>query len=123
MPSERDAETEAGSWLDWLGEHGRHEWTRVSDLISTCRPTRNLPCRLLAATAEIDGGDRAPYLILMAGKKRRNRYWQYATRDVFTGVPHSREKALRDIERLVETLSHVAEVPHPYPKRRIRPPD
>ena len=117
--SRHEAEEEAAEWLDWLVEHGEHGWIRTSRLGLRAQPTQNLPCHLLAATME-SGSGYMPFLMLMAGKKRRNRYWQYTTKDPLTGLPHPRDKVLGDIDKLVGALSRIADIPHLYPNRRIR---
>ena len=119
LQSERDARGEAETWLDWLVEDGAHRWVRTSQMGLRCRPTPELPCRILAATTYIEDRGHFPYLMLMAGRKRNNRYWQYTTQDLKTDVPHPREKALSDITGLVDTLVRLADVPHRYPTRRI----
>ena len=118
--SRHEAEEEAAEWLDWLVEHGQHGWTRTSRLGLRAQPTQNLPCHLLATTMESGARGHMPFLMLMAGKKRRNRYWQYTTKDPLTGLPHSRDKVLGDVDKLVGALSRIADIPHLYPNRRIR---
>ena len=117
--SRRQAREEAEGWLDWLVEHGEHNWKRTSVTGLRSQPIPELPCRILAATTEVTGGGHLPFLMLMAGRKRNNRYWQYTTQDLETGVPHPREQALSDISALVETLTRLADIPHKYPTRRI----
>ncbi len=117
---ESAARREAMEWLDWLVENGRHDWIRASKMALRARPMPELPCRILAATAYVDAVGHLPYLMLMAGRKQANRYWQYTTLDVGTGLPHPRERALSDITGLVDTLMSIADVPHHYPARRLR---
>ena len=120
LQSRREAREEAEGWLDWLVEHGAHNWVRTSAMGLRSQPTPELPCRILAATAKVEGCGYLPFLMLMAGRKRNNRYWQYTTQDLETGVPHPREQALSDIGTLVDTLARIADIPHKYPTRRIR---
>jgi hypothetical protein len=119
LQSESDARREVEAWMDWLVESGQHRWVRTSQMGLQCQPTPELPCRILAATSYVEDRGHLPYLMLMAGRKRSNRYWQYTTQDLETGVPHPREKSLSDITGLVDTLARVADVPHRYPTRRI----
>ena len=116
-PTKSEALAQAEQWLDWLVESGEHGWRRTSPTSVAADPTPNLPCRVLAATRDVDGVGHLPCLMLMAGKRRRNRYWQHATVDVETGVPHPKDKALAAIAGLVDALAVVADIPHPYPDR------
>ena len=121
--SSTDAEREAETWLTRLVENSGHDWGFVSRLAMRTQPVPELPCDLLALTTAIEELGYAPYLMLMAGKKRSNRYWQYVTRDTLTGVPHSREKSLADIDNLVSTYALLAPIPHKYQSRRLPPVD
>ena len=103
--SGEEAERYTERWLTHLAENGRHGWERVEPLQLKTQPTPNLPCRLLGMTGENPGGGHSPLFMLMAGKRRRRRYWQYITRDVVTGEIHSPEVALDDIEWIVDALS------------------
>lgn len=118
-----EAEREAGTWLSWLVNHSDHGWAHVSSLTLRSQPAPDLPCTLHGAVAEVDTGGYAPYLMLMAGKKRANRYWQYVTRDPITHIPHPKDKALADINNLIEALKRLSSVPHKYPTRRLLPAD
>lgn len=112
-----EAQREAERWLDWLVDNGSHGWRKTSPLTADAKPTPHLPCRLLALTSHVEGEGHLPYLMLMAGKRARNRYWQYATVDLETGVPYPMDKALAAITGLVNALATVADIPAPYPRR------
>lgn len=116
-----EAESEGETWLDWLVHHGEHSWVPVSTVTLRAQPTPDLPCTLHMAVAEVTTGGYAPYLMLMAGKKRTNRYWQHVTRDPVTHAPHPRDRALADINNLVSALARLSSVPHKYPTRRLLP--
>lgn len=120
--SKEAAQREAAEWLDWLVKKGAHNWAHGSPMSISAKPSKHLPCQVLAATAYVENQGHMPYLMLMAGKKHRNRYWQYSTVDLQTGVPHARNKALRDVDHLVDTLITIAAIPPAYPRRRIRTP-
>lgn len=115
--SVEEAERDTERWLTYLAEKGRHGWERVEPLQLRTQPTPNLPCRLLGMTGESPRGGHLPLFMLMAGKRRRRRYWQYITRDVATGEIHSPEVALQDIEWIVDALSLSANLP-PLPRPR-----
>lgn len=91
--SVEEAERDTERWLTYLAEKGRHGWERVGPLQLRTQPTPNLPCRLLGMTGESPRGGHLPLFMLMAGKRRRRRYWQSITRDVVTGEIHSPEVA------------------------------
>ncbi len=115
--SVEEAEREAKRWLTHLAENGRYDWEWVEPLQLKTQPTPNLPCRLLGIPGENPGGGHSPLFMLMAGKRRRRRYWQYTTRDVVSGEIHSPEVALEDIEWLVDALARSADLP-PLPRSR-----
>ena len=114
--STEEAEREASRWLAHLADTGRHDWKRVEPLQIKARPTHNLPCRVLGIAGENSDGGYSPLFMLMAGIRRRRRYWQYTTRDVVSGEIHSPEKALADIDWLIGALMQAADLP-PLPKR------
>lgn len=115
--SAEEAESEATRWLDCLVESGRYDWEWVEPLQIKAQPTPNLPCRVLGIAAQNPDGGHSPLLMLMAGKRRRRRYWQYTTREVGSGKIHPQETALEDIEWLVGALKISAELP-PLPRPR-----
>ena len=115
--SVEEAERDAERWLTYLAENGRYGWERVEPLQLKAQPTSNLPCRLLGMTGKNPRGGFSPVFMLMAGKRRRRRYWQYITRDVVSGEIHSPEVALEDIEWIVDALSRSADLP-PLPRPR-----
>lgn len=112
--SPAEAEKEATKWLAYLVDHGRYEWEWVEPLQLKARPTPNLPCRLLGISGENPDGGHSPLFMLMAGKRRRRRYWQYVTRETGSGEIHPPEQALEDIEWAVDALVLSADLP-PFP--------
>ena len=111
--SPAEAEGEAARWLAYLVDHGRYEWERVEPLQLKAQPTPNLPCRLLGISGENPNGGYSPLFMLMAGKRRRRRYWQYITREAASGEIRLPQQALEDIEWVVDALVLSADLPPP----------
>ena len=120
--SEGDALRQAEQWLDVLVEKGRYDWERLSPLAARANPTPELPCRVLAGSKSDSEYGHRPFLMLMAGKKQKNRYWQYVTCDVATGVPHRMDKALADVEALIADSARIARIPPRYGRRLVQAP-
>ncbi len=120
--SEGDALREAEPWLDVLVEKGRYDWERLSSHAVRANPTPELPSRVLAGSKSDSQNGYLPFLMLMAGKKQKSRYWQYVTCDVATGVPHRMDRARDDVEAFIADAARIATIPPRYGRRLVQAP-
>ena len=113
-PSRSEAEELAVRSFEKLLTSNRRGWMRSGSASVECQPVEELPCRVIAF-AEPTSGGFAPCYGLIAGRKTSGRFWQYTTVDRATGNPLPPDRALSEIEAIIDVLipSAVSSVPGP----------
>ena len=116
--SEEEAQREALKWLSYLVEKGRYDWKWAGSARLKTQPASALPVRLFADRSPFSDGGWGPSFAMMAGRKFSGCYWQYTTCDPISGRPHPPEKAIEDIEDLLDCFVRVVAFRNPKGKSR-----